>query len=108
MHDTTGMIAAMMVVWHGMKVEKAGIDPARIKKVFITHLHGDHCFGLCGLLQSVSRSREGTPLAGAPFTVFGPPGLHRLIAGGLGFDGQPLSMPLVGGPMCCSCPSVQP
>ena len=71
------------------------MDAARVKKLFITHMHGDHCFGVCGLLHAISRARQGTPLADARFTVFGPPGLHQLIGTGLSFDGQPLSMPLV-------------
>jgi len=76
-------------------VEAAGMDAARLRKLFITHMHGDHCFGLGGLLRTVSAAREGTPLADAPFHVIGPPGLHRLVSAVLGFDGRPLSMPLV-------------
>lgn len=42
--------------------------------IFITHLHGDHIFGLPGLLSS--RAYQGGV---SPLTVFGPVGLQRFI-----------------------------
>ena len=71
------------------------MDAARVTTLFITHMHGDHCFGIGGMLRTVSAAREGTPLADAPLHIYGPPGLHRLVTAALGFDGRPLSMPLV-------------
>ncbi|MCL6637168.1 MAG: ribonuclease Z [Alicyclobacillus sp.] len=46
----------------------------RLEKVFITHLHGDHLFGLPGLLGS--RAMQG---AERPLTVYGPPGLRGFV-----------------------------
>ncbi len=46
----------------------------KLRHVFISHLHGDHCFGLFGLLGS--RSMDG---ATTPVTVFGPPGLRAMV-----------------------------
>ncbi|BDA44477.1 Zinc phosphodiesterase ELAC protein 1 [Coccomyxa sp. Obi] len=77
------------------QLEAAGMDAARVRTLFITHMHGDHCFGIGGMLRTVSTAREGTPLADMPFHVYGPPGLHRLVTAALGFDGRPLSMPLM-------------
>ncbi|CAL8470437.1 g9979 [Coccomyxa elongata] len=77
------------------QLEAAGMDAARVRTLFITHMHGDHCFGIGGLLRTVSTAREGTPLADTPFHIYGPPGLHRLVTAALGFDGRPLSMPLM-------------
>lgn len=48
---------------------------SQLEKIFITHLHGDHLYGLIGLLASRSL-RGGAP---DPVTVFGPPGLDEYI-----------------------------
>ncbi|KIL45902.1 ribonuclease Z [Jeotgalibacillus campisalis] len=50
------------------------IKPRRIEKIFITHLHGDHLFGLPGLLSS--RSFQGGEEA---VTVYGPKGIKTFI-----------------------------
>ncbi|MCP1133427.1 ribonuclease Z [Paenibacillus polysaccharolyticus] len=48
---------------------------SKLEKIFITHLHGDHVFGLPGLLSSRAYQGGTTPL-----TVYGPPGTERMIA----------------------------
>lgn len=46
---------------------------SQLEKIFITHLHGDHLYGLIGLLASRSlRNGEAAPLQ-----LYGPPGLDR-------------------------------
>ncbi|MDG5470720.1 ribonuclease Z [Jeotgalibacillus sp. ET6] len=50
------------------------IKPRRIEKIFITHLHGDHLFGLPGFLSS--RSFQGGE---DPLTVYGPKGIKSFI-----------------------------
>lgn len=46
----------------------------RIDRIFITHLHGDHTFGLAGLLST--RAYDGGV---DPVTIYGPPGLRQMI-----------------------------
>ncbi len=47
---------------------------SRLEKIWITHLHGDHIYGLPGLLTSRSyQGGEGT------LAVFGPPGIRAYI-----------------------------
>ena len=50
------------------------IKPSRMEKIFITHLHGDHLYGLPGLLASRSFQGGETDL-----TVYGPKGLKDYI-----------------------------
>jgi ribonuclease Z len=50
------------------------IKPRRIEKIFITHLHGDHIYGLPGLLSS--RSFQGGE---SMVTLYGPAGLREYI-----------------------------
>ena len=48
---------------------------SQLEKIFFSHLHGDHLFGLLGLLAS--RSLKGGELS--PVTLYGPPGLQEYL-----------------------------
>lgn len=52
----------------------SGFRRGRIDRIFITHLHGDHFYGLIGLLTSFQLNRREEPLL-----LAGPPGLVRYI-----------------------------
>lgn len=44
------------------RLQKAGLRISRIKAVFISHLHGDHYYGLFGLLTTMSLAQRRLPL----------------------------------------------
>jgi ribonuclease Z len=50
------------------------LRPPQISRIFVTHLHGDHVYGLPGLLTSL-----GLLGAERPLEVYGPAGLGELI-----------------------------
>ncbi len=64
-------------------------NPGKIEKVFITHLHGDHIFGLPGLL--CSRSMAGSEV---PLTLYGPKGLREFVDTALRLSGSWTTYPL--------------
>ncbi len=66
-----------------------GIKRGRIKYIFISHLHGDHIFGLPGLLTSYSLNTRTEPL-----TIFAPSGLQEMIEVVLKNSGSILSYPI--------------
>lgn len=65
------------------------LKPRKINKIFITHLHGDHIYGLPGLLSSRS-FLNGDDL----LTVYGPPGIKDYIKTSLNISGTHLTYPL--------------
>ncbi len=65
------------------------LKPRRIEKIFITHLHGDHIFGLPGLLGS--RSFQGGT---EPLTIYGPAGIRAFVETALRISGTHLQYPL--------------
>ena len=56
----------------------AGLRPGQVEAVFVTHLHGDHVFGLPGLLCALAAGPAGEAAADPrpPVQVFGPEGLE--------------------------------
>ncbi|WP_226673065.1 ribonuclease Z [Rossellomorea aquimaris] len=65
------------------------LKPRRIEKIFITHLHGDHIYGLPGLLGS--RSFQGGE---SELTVYGPKGIKEYIEVSLSVSRTHLQYPL--------------
>ena len=53
-----------------LQLMKTTLSAHRIERIFITHLHGDHLFGLPGVLSSRS-FQDGV----GPLDLYGPPGI---------------------------------
>ena len=77
------------------QMRAAGFDPALVTHIFITHLHGDHCFGIPGTIAAISAARQGTSLEKQPIEVHGPPELHRLMVSACKSAGMQLSVPVI-------------
>jgi ribonuclease Z len=71
------------------QILKTAVKPRKIEKIFITHLHGDHIFGLPGLLGS--RSFQGGT---DKLTVYGPVGIKEFITTSIRISGTHLKYPL--------------
>lgn len=66
------------------------IRPRKIRRIFITHLHGDHIFGLPGLLSSRSFQMSDVD----PLTIYGPKGIASFVQQSLKFSKTKLQYPL--------------
>lgn len=65
------------------------LKPRRVEKIFITHLHGDHIYGLPGFLSS--RSFQGGETA---VTIYGPKGIQQYVETNLAISQTYLKYPL--------------
>jgi len=59
-------------------------------KIFVTHLHGDHCVGILGLLQTMSMQNRTETLE-----IFGPSGIDEFIAANIKILNFGLSFPVL-------------
>jgi len=72
-----------------MQILHTTIKPRKIEKIFISHLHGDHIFGLPGLITSRSNQAGDKPLE-----IYGPRGLEDFIRTSLKISKTHLNYPL--------------
>jgi ribonuclease Z len=72
-----------------MRLAAAGIRPGRLRAIFITHLHGDHFFGLPGLLSTLSLLGRTEPLA-----IIGPEGIDAILRAIPGVGPDQLAFPI--------------
>lgn len=71
------------------RLATAGLSAGRIRHIFISHLHGDHIFGLPGLLTTQHLLDRRAPL-----DIWGPTGIARFIDGVNAVTGHRCDFPL--------------
>lgn len=57
-----------------VQMRRAKVRFSKINHIFISHLHGDHCFGLPGLVASFRLLGRKTPL-----NIYGPKGIKKML-----------------------------
>ncbi|AIS63202.1 ribonuclease Z [Listeria ivanovii] len=72
------------------QVLRSQIKLSKLEFIFITHMHGDHIFGLPGLLSS--RSFQG---GDSDLTIYGPPGVQEYIETSLRLSGTRLTYKII-------------
>ena len=69
---------------------KSGLGWNKKMKLFVTHMHGDHCVGILGLLQTMSMQNRTETLE-----IFGPNGIEEFIAANIKILNFGLSFPII-------------
>ncbi|EAF0968839.1 ribonuclease Z [Listeria monocytogenes] len=72
------------------QIMRSPIKLSKLEKIFITHLHGDHIFGLPGLLSS--RSFQGGE---SDLTIYGPVGITEYVETSLRLSGTRLTYKII-------------
>lgn len=57
-----------------MAFGRSGLGWNRDMSIFVTHMHGDHCLGLPGMIQTMALKDRTRPLR-----IFGPPGIAEFV-----------------------------
>lgn len=68
---------------------KSGLGWNKTMKIFVTHLHGDHCIGILGLLQTMTMQGRTEPLE-----IYGPSGIEEFISANIKVLNFGLSFPV--------------
>ncbi len=69
---------------------RSGMGWNKKMRVFITHMHGDHCIGILGLLQTMSMQKRTEPL-----WIYGPKGIDDFVEANIRILGFGLSFPVM-------------
>ncbi|KAF9058059.1 beta-lactamase-like protein [Panaeolus papilionaceus] len=88
------------------QLQKSSVKMGKIEKIFITHTHGDHIFGIIPLLASLLNGAGGSadgvedprldvPANREPVQIYGPLGTRAYIRNGLSYTYSLLASPYV-------------
>lgn len=73
-----------------IQLQKSCIKPGKISKIFITHLHGDHLYGLPGLLCTLGNGLDPDKGKDTIIELYGPVGVRKFVQVTLGLSRSPL------------------
>ncbi|KAI3431485.1 hypothetical protein D9Q98_004536 [Chlorella vulgaris] len=77
------------------QLQRAELDPAAIRTITVTHMHGDHCFGVGGVIQAVCEARLGGPRQNETLHIWGPPELQAQVFGAVRMGVLRLTTPVL-------------
>lgn len=83
------------------RLEEARISPMRIDSIFISHIHGDHVFGLPGLLSTMGMLSRTQPL-----NIYAPSNFGPLLKFFLSYYGEGISFEIRHIPLNMRAPEV--
>ena len=69
---------------------KSGLGWNKKMKIFVTHMHGDHCIGILGLLQTMTMQNRTETLE-----IYGPKGIDEFISANIKILNFGLSFPIL-------------
>ena len=69
---------------------KSGLGWNKKMKIFVTHMHGDHCLGILGLLQTMTLQKRTETVE-----IFGPKGIEDFISANIKILNFGLSFPVL-------------
>ncbi len=73
-----------------LTMRQMGLKTARLYSIFISHLHGDHCFGLLGLISTFGMMHRTQPLH-----IYAHPDLEKLLRPMLDYHCEGLTYELI-------------
>lgn len=71
------------------QIQKSGLSYQQITQIWLSHYHGDHCYGVPGLLKTMAINERDRPL-----WVYGPPGLLKMVEAWRMLRGWPKEFPI--------------
>lgn len=56
------------------QLQRSDLSYQQVSQIYLSHYHGDHCFGVPGLVKTMALNERDRPL-----WLYGPRGLHRMV-----------------------------
>lgn len=69
---------------------KSGLGWNKKMRIFVTHLHGDHCIGILGILQTMTMQSRTEPIE-----IYGPPGIEEFLGANIKILNFGVSFPVM-------------